>query len=248
MKNWKNWESKNNKYVSWYKEKPSKAFLVLWDLLEKKFMELVPCETNKEDILLDVGCGDGRYLFSSMKNKGYFGIGIDPNKHVSLLPAKKRIKKAGLDPFLIRGVGECIPLKESSVSVALCNSALDHTMEPMVVLKEINRTLKEKGILVLWQGIHEPENSGLETHLRVFTRDSLTNMLSNAGFSIIKSSFFGCNLILSSESYESVSSRVPQFLEKYLPPLLEIYLLIGNIMPKFASIAMLSSRKLESIN
>jgi ubiquinone/menaquinone biosynthesis C-methylase UbiE len=245
MKNWKTWESKNDKYVTWYKKKPSEAFLILWDLLQKKFMELVPPKSNQEDILLDVGCGDGRYLFSSIKSKGYIGIGIDPNKQVSLLPAKKRIKKAGLNALLIKSVGECIPLKESSVSVALCNSALDHTLEPMVVLNEIHRTLRENGILILWQGIYEPENSGHETHLRVFTKDSLTNMLRIAGFSITKSSFLGFSLVSSSESYESVSSRVPQFLDKFLPIILEIYLLIGNLLPKYASIAMFRAGKLK---
>jgi SAM-dependent methyltransferase len=211
-------------------------------------MELVPSTTNEKEFLLDVGCGDGRYLFSSMKNKGYSGIGIDPNKQVSLLPAKQRIRKAGFEPFLIRSVGECIPLEDSSVSVALCNSALDHTLEPMAVLKEINRTLKEKGTLILWQGIYEPENSGHETHLRVFTKESLAEMLSNAGFSITKSSFLGSNLISSSESYESASSKVPKFVEKLLPPLLETYLLIGTVLPKYASIAIFRSTKLKGSN
>ena len=65
MKYWKTWESKNDKYVDWYQKKPSTAFSLLWDLLQKKFMALVPHSNNEEDVLLDVGCGDGRYLFSS---------------------------------------------------------------------------------------------------------------------------------------------------------------------------------------
>lgn len=246
MKNWKTWETKNDKYITWYRKRPSGAFVILWDLLEKKFMNLVPCGSNEENILLDVGCGDGRYLFSSVKNKGYFGIGIDPNKQVSLLQAKKRIKNAGLSALLIKSVGECIPLKKSSVSVALCNSALDHSLEPTMVLKEIHRILKENGILILWQGIYEPENSGHETHLRVFTRGSLSSLLRNAGFSITKSSFLGFNLVFSSESYESASSRVPQFLNNFLPIIIEIYLIMGNILPKYASIAMFRAQKIET--
>jgi ubiquinone/menaquinone biosynthesis C-methylase UbiE len=245
MKHWRTWKSKNDKYVVWYQKKPSTAFSLLWDLLQKKFMALVPCSNNKEDVLLDVGCGDGRYLFSSSKNKGYFSIGIDPNNEVSLVPAKKRIKEAGLDAFLVRSVGESIPLKDSSVSVALCNSALDHTMEPMMVLKEIHRTLKEEGILILWQGIYETKHSEHDTHLRTFTKDSITNLLKYSGFYVAKSSFLGCNLLPSSESYESASSKIPQFLNSFLFIILESYLLVGKIFPPFASIAMLKSKKLR---
>ena len=121
-----------------------------------------------------VAVTEGIY-FRAAKNKGYFSIGIDPNNEVSLIPAKKRIREARLDAFLVRSVGEFIPLKDSSVSVALCNSALDHTMEPEAVLKEIHRTLKKEGILVFWQGIYEPKHSEHDTHLRTFTRDSITN-------------------------------------------------------------------------
>jgi len=248
MTYWKTWKIKNRKFITWYQKKPSKVFSVSWDILQEKSMELVPYSTSKEDILLDVGCGDGRYLFSSIQKRGYFGIGIDPNKEVLLIPAKERIRKAGGKAVLLEGVGECIPLIGSTVSVILCNSILDHAMQPNAVLKEIHRTLKENGILILWQGIHRHKHSEHETHLRVFTKDGLMDMLKDAGFLITDSSFLGCNLFLSSESQESVISRFPQFLNKHLSTLLRIYLLTGKLLPKYASVAILRLRRLGESN
>jgi ubiquinone/menaquinone biosynthesis C-methylase UbiE len=249
MRHWKKWEQKNAKYNEWYVKKPAKVFPVLWDILQKKCMELVPSATFKNEILLDVGCGDGRYLLSSIRNKGYFTIGIDPNKEVSLKQAKKRVTEAGFrDAFLVRGVGEFIPLPRSSVSVVLFNSALDHVMEPEIVLKEIHKTLKDDGLLVMWQGIHnqehsENETSEQETHLRVFRKDDLAKILIGAGFFIESFSLVGCDIIHSSEKNKSATSRLPQFLNNNLLIFLQAYLAMGKILPKHASIMMLRSKK-----
>lgn len=253
MNQWKTWESKNDKYVIWYQNRTSAVLLALWNLLQEKTMALVPSPSQEDDILLDVGCGDGRYLISNMQSKGYVGIGIDPNTEVSLLPTKNRIEKAGFKATMIRSVGEYIPLKASTVSIAFCNSALDHSMEPIVLLKEIHRTLKENGTLILWQGIYrkphyEQETSEGETHLRVFTKENLVGMLREAGFSSNNTSLLGCNLILSSESYKSISSRIPKFTNKFLPVIIEVYLFAGKLLPKYASIVIMKMNKSRKNN
>lgn len=211
-------------------------------------MELVPYPTHEQDILLDVGCGDGRYIISSIKNRGYFSIGIDPNNKVSLIPAKKRISEAGFNAFLIRSVGESTPLRESSVSVALCNSALDHMIEPNAVLKEIHRVLKENGTLIMWQGIyqhknHKKETFEQETHVNVFSKESLFEMLKDTGFSINCINLLGCDIIASSEENKAISSRFPEFFNNQLSTLLQLYLSLGKIFPKHASIIMLKLKK-----
>jgi hypothetical protein len=134
------------------------------------------------------------------------------------------------------------------VSVAFCNSALDHAMEPFALLKEIHRTLKENGILILWQGVYrrkdyEQKTSEQETHLRIFTKENLLETLEKAGFSINKKSYLGCNLALSSESYKSITLNFPKFLNSCLVIPVKIYLFTGTILPKYASIALIKSRK-----
>jgi ubiquinone/menaquinone biosynthesis C-methylase UbiE len=242
MSHWNQWKEKNEKYVVWYRKEPSQAFSLLWKLLEHKFMELIP-PSNGEQILLDVGCGDGRYLLSSAINKGYLSIGIDPNLEASLIPAKKKIKHAKITPFLVKSVGESLPLKTNSVSIALCNSALDHTLEPKSVLLEIHRTLKKEGFLVLWQGIYEQKHSEHDTHLRTFTKDSIATLLADCGFKVEKKKFLGFNYLPSSESYESASLKIPYQFNRFLNPMLELYLTIGKVIPIFASIAMLRTKK-----
>jgi SAM-dependent methyltransferase len=250
MQRWKTWETKNNKYRLWFQQEPSKAFFTLWDILQKKTMDLVPNSSRENDILLDVGCGDGRYLVSSIKDKGYYGVGIDPNYEVSLMKAKKKITiEVSPKAFLIKSVGESIPLQEATVAVALFNSALDHALEPKAVLKEIHRTLKENGVLIMWQGIHRHKNSKhktseQETHLRVLSKNDVVCMLKDAGFSISYDSPLGCDLFPSADINKSMSTKVPRFLNRHISALLELYLFTGKILPSFASIAMLKSTKL----
>jgi len=249
MMRWKSWESKKIKYNLWYRKEHSKIFTLLWNILQEKSMRLVPLPNQKgEDLLLDVGCGDGRYLVSSTNNKGFFSIGIDPNNEVSLVPAKKKIRQAGLDPFLIKSVGESIPIQRSIISVVLCNSALDHTLDPEKVLKEIYGTLRENGTLVVWQGVYRSVHSShktaeYETHLRTFTANDLVGMLNNSGFSITSSIFLGCDLVPYSEANKSILSKIPKFLNRALPILLKIYLLSGKLLPTHASIVMLQLKK-----
>lgn len=244
MVNWKTWRLKNAEYCRWYKKESFGAFSIFWFILKNKFMTLVPNSNSKEDLLLDVGCGDGRYLLSSIQDKGYFGIGLDPNKKVSLIPTRNKIKAVSLDYFLVKSIGEKIPLKNCSLSIVLCNSTLDHSKDPDIVLGEIFRILKKNGTLILWQGIYRNKHTQHETHLRTFTAEELISLVKIAGFKIQNSYFLGCNLIPISDSYRSMSSKFPTFLNKLLVIIFQMYLLVGNYLPNYASILFLRMRKI----
>ena len=247
MIQWKTWKHKNDEYCKWH-NKNFLTFSPLWEILQKEFMETVPYSTSNDERLLDLGCGDGRYLVPSVKEKGYVGIGLDPNTEVALKLTKKRFEKQDDKFFLIKGVAELIPLKSSTVAVVLCNSTMDHTLEPLLVLKEIHRTLKKNGILILWQGIYCKQTAEHETHLRVFTKNSLKDMLTESGFLITLSKFLGFAYFFSSNTNGSVLSKIPKFLTHFLVIFFKIYLAIGKIIPKYASIAIFKLKKIEKID
>jgi SAM-dependent methyltransferase len=50
---------------------------------------------------------------------------------------------------LITGVGEALPFKDNSFDIVLSRNVLDHTLEPMVVVEEVNRLLRPDGTFIL---------------------------------------------------------------------------------------------------
>ncbi len=57
----------------------------------------------------------------------------------------------------IRAVAENMPLRDNSFDLVICVNALDHMIDPVVVLKEMGRVLREGGILVLGNFLHPPK-------------------------------------------------------------------------------------------
>jgi SAM-dependent methyltransferase len=51
---------------------------------------------KKDDVVYDLGCGDGRIVISAAKNFGARGVGIDINP-VRIAEAKENAKKAGVE-------------------------------------------------------------------------------------------------------------------------------------------------------
>jgi ubiquinone/menaquinone biosynthesis C-methylase UbiE len=247
QKNWKVWETKNKKYIEWYEGNHPTVFSILWQILGQKTLELTPPVTSPDEVMLDVGCGEGRYLLPTTQ-KGYLSIGLDPNSKVSLKMAKKKMEDANLDSFLVKAVGEYIPLQSSKISLVMCNSMLDHTLKPEVVIDEMRRVLKKDGFLVLWQGIYnkpqqEHETAEQETHLRSFTKIELIQMFEKAGFSLCRKEFLGLDSVSSSDSNKTFFLKVPNGLNRSFIVLVKFYLLMGKMLPQHAAIAMLKFKK-----
>jgi SAM-dependent methyltransferase len=50
---------------------------------------------------------------------------------------------------LITGVGETLPFKNDSFDIILSRNVLDHTIDPMAVIQEVNRLLRQDGTFIL---------------------------------------------------------------------------------------------------
>lgn len=140
----------------------------------------------KKGKILDVGCGSGQ-LLAWLKKHGWevYGAEISPK-------AVKEANNRGLNVFN----GELIDAKfpENFFDTVVVNQVLEHTYDPMGLLKEINRILKQKGLLIVgvpniesyeskvfgeyWSPLDVPR------HLYHFSMSSLESMLQKKGFAI----------------------------------------------------------------
>lgn len=96
---------------------------------------------SKGFTLLDVGCGNGEYLYLA-KKIGYNVIGLD------LL--ENRLQRASrFSKNIIQGDARNIPFKDDFFEVILCSEVLEHVSNQQKVISEISRVSKLNGRLVL---------------------------------------------------------------------------------------------------
>lgn len=103
----------------------------------------------KRGALLDIGCGKGEFL-SLAKDKGWHVYGIEPSEKL----ANYAVVKYGLD---VKDCAENARFQDSFFDVVTLNMVLEHLDEPKAVLKEVNRVLKDNGLLF----IEVPNTDGL---------------------------------------------------------------------------------------
>jgi SAM-dependent methyltransferase len=184
---------------------------------------------------------------ATTRNKGFFGIGLDPNIEISLKAAKNSSKRSNVVYALLKGVGETIPLASSTVSVLMCNSMLDHTLDADGVVKEINRVLKDNGIVVFWQGIYNDNKSHStkeeETHLRSFDCEGLIKLFEKGHFSLVESRLLGLDFLSSSSTNRSMALKIPKSARILTETFVQMYLFLGKFLPQHAAIAMFSFKK-----
>jgi tRNA G37 N-methylase Trm5 len=92
-------------------------------------------KVGKDDVLYDLGCGDGRIVITAAKERGARGTGIDLNP-VRIAEAKENAKKAGVEDRVTFKVGD---LFEADVSPA--------TVVTLYLLPDVNVKLRPR----LWK-------------------------------------------------------------------------------------------------
>lgn len=92
-------------------------------------------KVGKDDVLYDLGCGDGRIVVTAAKERGARGTGIDLNPQ-RIAEAKENAKKAGVEDRVAFRVGD---LFEADVSPA--------TVVTLYLLPDVNVKLRPR----LWK-------------------------------------------------------------------------------------------------
>jgi len=139
--------------------------------------------------LLDIGCGEGFFLFNASR-AGYITKGIELSQDA----VEYARREFGLDveakPF------EELRFPKDHFDVITLWQVLEHVPYPLVILKEVHRILKPEGMLVA----STPNIEGIPAkilgkrwwnirclHINQFTRKTLATVLKNIGFKNISS-------------------------------------------------------------
>lgn len=113
-----------------------------WSLEQKQKIIKQNLSGNKKKIdILDIGCGDGKFLESLDRNNfERFGLEINPEGIRSA--RKKGLKIYDTDLILA-------DFKGQKFDVITLWQVVEHLEDPIVVLEKINRILKDEGIVII---------------------------------------------------------------------------------------------------
>jgi len=139
--------------------------------------------------LLDIGCASGTFLLGMQAHRGWQVQGVEPSVQI----AEYARAVHNLDVF--PGTLEEANFPNSAFDCVTMWDVLEHVHDPLSTLREINRVLKDDGILVIrvpnlaswdatlfgdaWAGLDAPR------HLFVFRPETLGAMLAQANFQMI---------------------------------------------------------------
>jgi ubiquinone/menaquinone biosynthesis C-methylase UbiE len=105
------------------------------------------------DVLLDIGCGEGRHVIHACLEHNILGIGVDMSAR-DLATARARFLpfanyNAGSQFSLQRGDATRLPFADHSIDKIICSEVLEHIEDYQAVLAEIKRVLKPGGLLAI---------------------------------------------------------------------------------------------------
>ena len=119
---------------------PNPLFRYIENKRIKKLIELA--EIKAADKVLEVGCGAGHILERIPEGKLY---GID----ISEIQIKRAKERLGDKAELKKSPGEQIPFEDKFFDKMLCSEVIEHVLDPVPLLKEMKRVLKDDGVLSL---------------------------------------------------------------------------------------------------
>jgi ubiquinone/menaquinone biosynthesis C-methylase UbiE len=152
-------------------------------------------ELKSDQLLLDMGCGEGRHSIGALLETSANVIGLDLSI-TDLNTAKSRLSDfdiSGLDTFCSFGVGNinAIPFENSSIDAVMCSEVLEHIDSPEESIKELIRVLKPGGVMALSVPRYLPElicwklskeySKTPGGHVRIFKHNQLKDLAVSNG-------------------------------------------------------------------
>jgi SAM-dependent methyltransferase len=144
-------------------------------------------------LVLDAGMGDGGLLFE-LARRGYTCVGVDISGE-RVLAAQRRFSEPHLSATLHQGSVTALPCDDAMVDTVVCSEVLEHLDSPEIAVHELARVVRPGGHVVV--SVPWEEDLGFDIcpecsmtvprhgHVRSFTASSLSELLSNAGLSVL---------------------------------------------------------------
>jgi len=155
------------------------------------------------------GCGLGSYL-GRLAAPDHFAIGLD-------IEFDRTVDAFQKTPRVICGMGEHLPFPDSFFDLTLSHEVLEHVQDDRLTIREIVRTLKPGGRLVLfcpnrgypfethgiyWRGKPRRWRDRLAPHVNVYTRRDLLKLFDGLPVKFVhRSTIFG--------AYDNIIARHP---------------------------------------
>ena len=209
-------------------------------------MTLPPKTSGK---VLDIGCGDGKALLK-LKEEGWDTYGVE----ISDLAAEYVRNTYGLNIFT--GIVEDAGFKDDFFDAIILSHVIEHLSDPKTTLTEVNRILKNEGILV----ISAPNANSFEVkhfkkywigwdlprHFYHFTPNTITSLLNKVGFDVVNIKYDNNpNNILSSLKYIFMAHKINPLLGLALSyPFANILSIILAKFKKSDSMIVFSTKKI----
>jgi SAM-dependent methyltransferase len=159
-----------------------------WFVVRRRFLKSILSSIHlpSKIVTLDIGCGVGSNL-RTLLSAGLNVIGIDRSVYALSLARKKN------KFLLINGDLNNLPIRPKSVGLIIAADVLEHLDNDINGIHSLYHALENGGTLILtvpafhflW-GIQDI----VAGHKRRYTKQEILNKLRNAGFKILRSSYF----------------------------------------------------------
>lgn len=187
---------------------------------------------RKPQSLLDVGCAEGRYIFSAISDIS-IGVGIDVSE-TKLRRAVCKAKELGAHDKTLFTVADAqdLPFADGAFDVVICSQVLEHLVNPEAALREFARVSASHIILSVpvWSpcspmGFGSPRRSRdydlkKDGHIHWFTAAKLRRMVNAAGLHVCK--------------VRPISGRYPlRRLLAFIPGIARLWLTLDRAMARY---------------
>lgn len=141
-------------------------------------------EEHAGDSLLDVGCGNGRYVLHYARTHETTGLDLQSYPQWDEDPERFHV-----------GDAADLPFDDNSFDTVCCFETLEHVPDPAAVLKELHRVCRRNVIVTVPNCELPPAltNSRLtyyhytdRSHVNFFTHDSLGELVAETGFTKVQ--------------------------------------------------------------
>lgn len=138
----------------------------------------------KQGKLLDLGCGTGAFL--SQAPDSFHAFGLDFSDHAVNFCAERNLKD------IVQADAQNLPFSDSEFNAVVTLDTLEHVPNDAQAISEICRVLRPGGVAIInvpaYKWLWGPHDVAL-MHFRRYTQVQLVQLLQNAGFKILKSSY-----------------------------------------------------------